>query len=78
MLVAVIAIGCIIAIIYFSGGVQGLFGSTTKPGKTGPLLPPFAVSYPTSIQECENGGWRTFPQFADQEECKRFVESLEP
>ena len=34
-----------------------------------------AVPFPTSKEQCKNGGWRTFPGFKNQGECVSFVES---
>ena len=76
MILAAIALGCLVAVYFFSGGVQGLFGSTTRPMNSAPLQPPDPV--PTSVEDCQNGGWRDFPQFQSEAECIDFVNSGGP
>jgi Flp pilus assembly pilin Flp len=76
MILALIAIGCMVAVLYFSGGVQRLFGSTTRPMNSAPMQPPDPV--PTSVEQCQNGGWRNFPQFQSEAECINFVNNLGP
>jgi hypothetical protein len=31
------------------------------------------VPFPTSKEQCKNGGWRTFRGFKNQGDCVRFV-----
>ena len=76
MILAVIALGCLVAVFFFSDGVHRLFGSTTRPMNSAPLQPPDPV--PTSVEQCQNGGWRNFPQFQSEEECIDFVNNLGP
>ena len=76
MILAVIALGCMVAVLFFSGSVKGLFGSTTRPMNSAPLQPPDPV--PTSVEDCKNGGWTNFPQFQSEAECIDFVNSLGP
>jgi len=76
MILAVIALGCLVAVLFFSGGVKHLLGSTTRPMNSAPLQPPDPV--PTSVEDCQNGGWRDFPQFQSEAECIDFVNSGGP
>jgi Flp pilus assembly pilin Flp len=79
LVLAGIAIICIVAILFVSGAVGGLFDSTGKPGTPGTFKPPSAqLSWPTTIEECEDGGWRNFAQFSSEKECKEYVEGLAP
>ena len=81
ILVAGIAIACVIAALFLSGAISGLFGSTTKPVQPGVFRPPIVnpnLKWPTSIEECEGGGWRNFPQFLDEAKCREYIESLNP
>jgi Flp pilus assembly pilin Flp len=76
LILAVIAVVAAAAVIYFSGAVIGLFGSTSNfPGggnaPSEPVTPP--VQWPSSVQQCVDGGWRQFPQFTDEASCVRFV-----
>jgi hypothetical protein len=66
------------AVLFLSGAINGLFGSTSNspsgfiaPAVTQPLTPP--VQSPTSVRQCLHGGWRDYPQFADEASCVRFV-----
>ncbi len=76
MILAVIALGCLVAVFYFGDNVQRLFGSTTRPMNSAPLRPPDPV--PTSVEDCQNGGWRDFPQFQSEAECIDFVNGVGP
>ena len=76
MILAVVALGCLVAVLFFSGGVQHLFGKTTRPMNSAPLQPPDPV--PTTVEECQNGGWKNFPQFQSEAECIDFVNSIGP
>ena len=76
-----IAIACVIAVLFLSGAIGGLFGSTTKPVPPGVFRPPVRTSeltWPKSIEECEGGGWRNFPQFLNEAKCREYIESLTP
>lgn len=73
-LIAVLA-----AAIALSGGISGVFGSTSDslnglnpPTATQPMTPPPA-QWPTSVQQCLLGGWHDYPQFADQAACVAYV-----
>ena len=81
LIVAAIAIGCVFAILVYAGIVNGLFGSTAKPLNPAPFVPPVTtleLTYPTSADECLDGGWRDFPQFPDEQACLDYVASLGP
>ena len=76
VIIAAIAIGCLLALLFLSGGIGGLFGSTTQSLKSAPLRPPSTIPLPTSIADCQDEGWKKFPTFDDEEECIAFVEGL--
>lgn len=79
ILVGAIAVACSFGILFLSGGVDHLFGSTSKPMRTAPFHPPSPppeLTYPTSLAQCEHGGWRDFPQFASETECVDYVNGL--
>ena len=81
ILAGAIAAACSIAILFLSGGIGELFGSTSTPMKTAPFRPPSTSSgltYPTTLAECANGGWKNFPQFTSEAKCVEYVESLAP
>ena len=78
LLMAGLALLAAVALIYFSGAINGVFGSTSSspngfipPTVTEPTTSP--VQWPTSVQQCRHGGWRDFPQFRDEASCVRSV-----
>ena len=78
VLVAAIAVGCVLAVVFVAAVVGGLFGRSDGSPAPGPLVPPRTsqLVYPTTLEECEHGRWRNYAQFASEEECRRYVESL--
>jgi len=41
-----------------------------------PSEPPAQLVYPTRVDQCENGGWQSYPQFADEQEFLDYLENL--
>ena len=81
LIVAAIAIGCVFAILVYAGIVNGLFGSAAEPLNPGPFVPPVTtpqLTYPTSVDDCLDGGWQDYPQFPDEQACVDYVASLPP
>lgn len=81
LVLGIIAFGCIVALLYLGGGVTRLFDSSADPLTPGGVfLPPTApaLTYPTALVDCEDGGWKDFHQFADQSACEAYVDSLTP
>ena len=81
VLVGAIAIGCVLAILFLSGAITGLFGSAAKPVRPGVFRPPTQAQvfiWPTTLEECVDEGWRDFPQFIDELDCRKYVKSLTP
>jgi Flp pilus assembly pilin Flp len=81
LIAAAVAIGCAMAVLFFGGAVTNLFGTSAKPIKTAPFRPPVRsgdITFPTTVAECVDGGWRNFPQFADEAACADYVASLAP
>jgi Flp pilus assembly pilin Flp len=81
ILVAAIAVGCSLAILFVSGGIGELFDSSAKPVRTAPFRPPAPppeMTYPTTLADCQAGGWKDFPQFTSEEECIDYVDGLTP
>jgi hypothetical protein len=75
--VAGIAVVCLVAILLVSGAVGGLFDKTRKPADPGVFEPPASqLVWPTTLEECEEGGWRNYVQFSDEGECKKYVGNL--
>ena len=75
LIIAAIALACVIALIYLGGGISRVFDSIVDPsGPTpGPFTPPAPAAVPRTIDDCLNGGWRDYPQFVDEPSCIDFV-----
>jgi hypothetical protein len=83
VVLAGIAVVCLVATVFVGAAIQGRFQSTNRPMPAGPFEPPPTRAVPkpnspTAIAECEDGGWRNFPQFHSEVECRRYVDSLPP
>ena len=74
-----IAFVCVLAALFVGLGVRGQFQSGGEEVQQAPFQPPIASSepsWPVTLAECEDGGWQDFPQFADEAECREYVEGL--
>jgi hypothetical protein len=73
---------CVVALFVLGTVVKGLFESPDlgrRPQQ--PFTPPArttATRLPTTIEECEHGGWRTFGAFSSEADCKNFVTGHAP
>ena len=83
LIVAGICVVCALALLFVSGGINGLFDDTGTriQQQQAPLEPPVSsppLTWPSSLADCENGGWQNYPQFDDQVECEQYVDDLTP
>jgi Flp pilus assembly pilin Flp len=81
IVVCVIALVCIVAVVVLGTGIRGQYQSGGERVQQAPFQPPIPsseLSWPATLAECERGGWRDFPQFADEAECREYVEGLTP
>lgn len=80
VLVAIIALFCIVALLFLGLAVSERFRATGEPEPEAPLRPPnrAGLVYPRTVEECEDGGWRNFVQFESEDACREYVESLTP
>jgi Flp pilus assembly pilin Flp len=80
VIVAAIAVACMIAVLFLAAGIRGRFHSTDQPSAPSPFLPPVspALSYPTTLGDCKDDGWKNYAQFRDEAECKKYVEEHTP
>jgi len=83
LIVAGVAVVCALAILFLSGGIAGWFDSTgtqIQQQQPAPLEPPVSSApvEPTSLADCENEGWRNYPQlkFEDEADCVDYVNGL--
>ena len=73
--------GCAIAALLLSGAITErvrLVGEADEVGAVRPPVRPAPVVFPTTLDECVDGGWRDFPQFADEAACTDYVDGLSP
>ena len=80
IVLAGLAVVCLVAAVFVGAAIQGRFESTNTPTPANPFEPPPTRAVPqpnspTAIAECEDGGWRNFPQFDSEAECRRYVEN---
>lgn len=80
IVVGAIAVVCIVAAVFVGVAVKGQFGSTAEPIQGGPFEPPFpsTLTWPTTLEECQDDGWRNFAQFSDEGECVAYIDGLTP
>jgi Flp pilus assembly pilin Flp len=79
LILAGIAVACVVAVLFLGGAVSNLFDSSGKPMQSAPFRPPVSsLAYPTTLEDCDDPGWRDFPQFADEQACRTYVEGLGP
>jgi Flp pilus assembly pilin Flp len=76
VIIAAIAVACMVAVLFLVAGIRGRFDSTEGRSPQAPFLPPPspALAYPTNLEDCEHGGWKNYAQFEDEAECKKYVE----
>ena len=77
LIAAAIALGCLVAAIFLSSSIRGIFGSIPDPSEpqpSAPFVPPAVVVVPVTVEDCLNGGWRNYPQFTSQAQCVQFVQ----
>ena len=75
--ITLIAFACILGIAFLRGTVDNFYGSTTRPLST-PLVRPVGYAVPTTVAECADDGWHSYPQFTSEAECLEFVNQLSP
>jgi Flp pilus assembly pilin Flp len=81
IIIGVIALVCLVAVIVLGTGVREQFQSGGEQVQQTPFQPPTPSSessWPSTLAECEHDGWRDFPQFANEADCRRYVDSLTP
>jgi Flp pilus assembly pilin Flp len=80
VVIAGIAVACMVAVLFLVAGIQGRFESNEQPYPQEPFVPPPSptLSYPTKLEDCEDGGWQTYAQFRNEAECKKYVEEHTP
>ena len=81
VVLAGIAVVCVVAALFLSAVIGSNVGATVKPAPPAPFQPPAPpprLVWPTKLEECEDGGWRNFVQFDNEVGCKDYVNGLTP
>jgi hypothetical protein len=77
VIVGLIAVGCIVALVWLATPINRLFHEPATLPSQQPFTPPVHQSdppEPTSLEDCLNGGWQGFG-FASQADCEAYVNS---
>lgn len=72
---------CVVAVMVLGGNIRDLFASTADPmipGGTPASAPRAPLTYPTTIGQCEHGGWQNYVQFDSEAACADYISTLEP
>lgn len=85
LILAGLAVFCLVVLVVLGSGVREHFRSTGETthfvpvaAPRGPFTPPVAPSYPETLEDCEDGGWREYHQFLNERECKDYVRRSTP
>jgi Flp pilus assembly pilin Flp len=79
LMLGALALVCVLGVQLLGHRIADLFGSTagsvatTRSGGTPPPL-----SFPKTVADCEDDGWRDYPQFSSEADCVDYVEQLGP
>ena len=79
LMLAGIAMAVIVAVAALGGSIGDLFDSNGRQleGAGGARkVPAMPLVYPTTLEECVDPGWHSYPQFDSEEECEEYVERL--
>jgi hypothetical protein len=75
-----LALVCAVALLFLSGAINGLFNSAGDQQQPGgaftPPVPRSDLEWPTTIADCEDGGWRNYAQFRNERQCKDYVRDI--
>ena len=80
IVIGVMALVVIVAVITLGAGIRDTFQQSGNEVQRAPFQPPRSSGqvWPTSIADCEDDGWRGYPQFSSEDDCRRYVEGLTP
>ena len=77
-----IVLVCIVAVLLFAFVLRTDFRSSgeqiQRPAQPRASLPSPPHTWPTTFAECEDGGWKNFSQFENEEQCVEYVDGLAP
>ena len=79
LILAGIAMAVILAVSALGGSIGDLFDSNGRELAlaAGPRLKPVKpLVYPTTLEQCADPGWHSYPQFKSEKECEEYIEGL--
>jgi len=82
IIIAAIAVFCALAAVFLGVAIKDRFHDAgTSPSAPEVFTPPATTpttAYPTTLKQCEKGGWQHFPQFRTEQDCEDYVRSHAP
>jgi Flp pilus assembly pilin Flp len=79
LILAGIAMAVILAVSALGGSIGDLFDSNGRQlaGAGGPRIKAVKpLVFPTTLEQCADPGWHSYPQFKSEEECEEYIEGL--
>jgi hypothetical protein len=82
IVIGLIAFVCVVALLYFGFVLRDDYESGGEQIQQAPYEPPTPVtpsvpqSSPTTLADCEDDGWKDFPQFKNEAECVEYINRL--
>jgi hypothetical protein len=82
IVIGLIAFVCVVALLYFGFVLRDDYESGGGQIQQAPYEPPTPVtpsapqSWPTTLADCEDGGWQDFPQFTNEAGCVEYINRL--
>jgi Flp pilus assembly pilin Flp len=79
LILAGIAMAVILTVAALGGSIGDLFDSNGRElaRAGGPRIKTVTpLVYPTTLEQCADPGWHSYPQFESEEECEEYIEGL--
>ena len=79
LILAGIAMAVILAVAALGGSIGDLFDSNGRElaSAGGPRIKAVKpLVYPTTLEQCADPGWHSYPQFKSEDECEEYIEGL--
>lgn len=76
IIIAAVAVGCAMVVLFLGGGIRGFFDTSKKPIAPGRVSPVHGTPFggPKTIADCQDGGWVIY-NYSSLEECEEAVEA---
>ena len=79
LILAGIAMAVILSVSALGGSIGDLFDSNGRElaAAGGPRIRAVKpLVYPTTLEQCADPGWHSYPQFKSEKECEEYIEGL--